>query len=210
MAKSDGSDTVTMTRDELRKLITEEVTAATALVAKGAADATVGIHRGLAGIQGQLATLEERTSVELGKVIPLRKPFKMLVQHCEHPRLGVKFDAHIKVREHDSEGRALESPVLTVERIEITEWPSDLVERCKLPSTAKESGPGAGGKRVVFQIAGDKIDRYWTNLFLQWTYDTFTKPLSAELGSGADPVYLKPYAVGEMSVRDLGEIRRSA
>lgn len=211
MAKPDAAEqTVTLTMSQLDALINEKVAAATTLIAKGAADATVTVQRGLAGIQGQLATIEERTSVELGKVVPFRKPFKMLVQHCDHPRLGVKFDAHIKVREHDTDGAPIDTPVLTVDRIEIVEWPADIVERCKLPTTAKESGPGAGGKRVAFKTANGTIDRFWTNAFLQWTYDVFTRPLSAELGSGADPVYLKPYVVGEPVAKDLGEVRRSA
>ena len=207
MARPDVAEqTVTLTMSELDKLINEKVSAATKLVAQGAADATVTVQRGLAGIQGQLATIEERTSVELGKPVPVRKPFKMLVQHCFHPRLGCKFDAAIKVREHDADGAPLETPVLTVTRIEITEYPKDLVERCKLPADAKEAGPGAGGKRVRFS---DELDRHWSIPFLQWIADTYTKPLAAEFASGNDPSYLKAFAMGEPEVVNLGEVRRA-
>jgi hypothetical protein len=207
MARPDAEQTVTLTMSDLDKLINEKVSAATKLIAQGAADATVTVQRGLAGIQGQLATMEERTSVELGKAVPTRRPFDMMVQHCEHPRLGCKFDAFIKVRRYDSDGAALDVPVLTVTRVTITEWPKDLVERCKLPADAKEAGPGAGGRRVRFS---DELDRHWTIAFLQWIADVYTKPLAAELASGNDPVYLKAFAVGDPVPVDLGEIRRAA
>lgn len=205
MAKPDSSETVTMTRDDLRKMISEEVSSATKLIAQGAADATVSVRRGLAGIEGQTATQEERTSLEIGKPIPIRKPFKMLIQHCFHPRLGCEFDAHIKVRTHDSDGQEYEKPILIVTEIEITKYPDDLLERCKLPESAKRVQTGGAGKSVKFS---DKLDGHWTPIFLQWVYDTYGKPMSAELGSGNDPIYLAPYVVGDPVTRDLGEVRR--
>lgn len=208
MAKPDTSEaeTITITRADLRKLIADEVSAASSLVAKGAADATVSVQRGLAGIQGQLATMEERTSVELGRPVPVRKPFPMLVQHCHHPRLGCDFDAFIRVREFDSEGVKLEKPEHTVTDLRITKWPEDLFERCKLPREAKEAGDGQGRHRRF----SEKMDRRYSIAFLQWVATVYETPLKAELASGNDIGYLAPYVVGEPEPLDLGEVRRDA
>jgi len=195
-----GEETVTLTRDELNKLITGAVEAAAA--------AAVKVQRDVIGLEGMTATAEEKTAREIGRPIPSRTPFRELHQRWTHPDLGVTCTARIKVREHDADGRKLEKPVLTVVENTIDEWPADLVERCKLPKTAKEAGPGGGGKFVEYPTKNGKISGWWSMPFLQWVADTYTKPLASEFASGKDPVHLKAYTSEEPKVRDLGEVRR--
>ena len=204
MCRMSKGDTIEISKSDLEAMIATAVQASVENIAQGAAAAAIGVQRGNTAHESQLATQEQRAAAELGLPVPVRRPFRYLIQHCTHPRLGCKFDARIKVRDYDSDGNPLSPPVLTVVSVTITEWPEDLDTRCKLPAASKEVAPGSG-KHVRF---GEKLDRTWSTVFLQWVADNYTKALTNELASSKDPLYLQPYAVGEPVEEPQSETRR--
>ena len=200
MTKED--DKITISRAELKAMIDEGVKAA----AESAAEATVKVQRGVLGLEGQMATQEERVSRELGRPPPPRRVFPKYTLSCHRQDLGADFDVSVSIRTHDEYDVPLEKPVHSCIDAQITKYPDDLERRSNMPPEAIAGYPGQGKQLAL--VNGEI--KWYSYAFLKWVTETYDHAIRREHASKKDPIYCAAFVKGEPKHHPSGETRREA